>query len=61
MFRFKIGLILGFAAGWLVATGRAAEMIDQLRARLDGRPGPDRAAPLDDNGGVYDFPVRATQ
>ena len=59
MFRFKIGLILGFAAGWLVATGRAAEMVDQLRARLDRRPSP--GTPIDDAGGVYDFPVRATQ
>ncbi len=47
MFRFKIGLILGFAAGWLVATGRAAEMVDQLRARLDRRPSPDGTV-LDD-------------
>jgi hypothetical protein len=60
MFRFKFGLILGFAAGWLVATGRAAEMVDQLRARLDRRPSPDGTV-LDDAGGVYDFPVRATQ
>ena len=60
MFRFKIGLILGFTAGWLVATGRAAEMVDQLRPRLDRRPSPDGTAALDDSGGVYDFPVRAT-
>jgi len=61
MFRFKIGLVLGFVAGWLVATGRAAEMVDQLRARLDRAPRADGATGVDDAGGIYDFPVRATQ
>ena len=60
MFRFKIGLVLGFAAGWLVATGRAAELVDQLRAPALDQPRTATAA-LADSGGVYDFAVRAAQ
>ena len=31
MSRFKFGLVLGFVAGWLVATGKGAELLDQAR------------------------------
>jgi hypothetical protein len=61
MFRFKLGLVLGFAAGWLVATGRAAELIDDLRARVKARstPADDQVALHD--AGVYDLAVKSAQ
>jgi hypothetical protein len=31
MLKFKLGLLLGFAAGWAVGTGRAAELWDQMQ------------------------------
>jgi hypothetical protein len=55
MSRFKFGLVLGFAAGWLVATGRAAELLEQARKRFVER----HTAPASDANGVYDFAVRA--
>ena len=33
MLRFKLGAMLGFAAGWLVASGKASEWWQQLRSR----------------------------
>jgi hypothetical protein len=57
MSRFKFGLVLGFAAGWLVATGRAAELLEQARTRFVERD----SAPAADDNGVYDFAVRAAQ
>ena len=32
MLRFKLGAILGFAAGWAVGSGRANEMWQRMRA-----------------------------
>jgi len=31
MFRFKLGVMLGFAAGWAVGSGKAAELVQRLR------------------------------
>ena len=44
MFKLKLGAIVGFALGWLVATGRAAKLWDQLQeaaTRRAGGSGPD--------------------
>ena len=60
MSRFKFGLVIGFAAGWLVATGKGAELLGQARDRLAARRNAPAAAPAADNG-VYDFAVRAAQ
>ena len=32
MARFKLGIAVGFAAGWAVGSGRATQMIKQLQA-----------------------------
>ena len=40
MLKFKLGVILGFAAGWAVGSGRAMEMWQQMRvSRGAGTPG----------------------
>ena len=36
MFRFKLGIVIGYALGWLVTSGKAAELIEQLRERQAG-------------------------
>ena len=59
MSRFKFGLVLGFVAGWLVATGKALELLEQARTRLTS--GRADVAPAADVNGVYDFAVRAAQ
>ena len=38
MARFKLGIAVGFAAGWAVGSGRAAQMIKQLQASRGGAP-----------------------
>jgi hypothetical protein len=42
MFKFKMGALLGFAAGWAVGSGRAAEFWDQIQRRTStqGTPSP---------------------
>ena len=56
MFRFKFGLVVGLAVGWLVGTGKAAELLERFRQdRKAATVGP--AAATD----VYDFAVRAAQ
>ena len=32
MWKFKLGVVLGFVAGWAVATGKAAELVKRLRS-----------------------------
>jgi len=32
MAKFKLGLVVGFVAGWAVGTGRAADLVQRLRA-----------------------------
>ena len=59
MSRFKFGLVLGFVAGWLVATGKGLELLEQARTRLTN--GRSAAAPAAGDSGVYDFAVRAAQ
>lgn len=62
MLRFKFGLVLGFVIGWLVASGKAAQLIDQASDRVAARRAPSTTAlPADATGGVYDFAVRAAQ
>jgi hypothetical protein len=40
MLRFKLGLAVGFLAGWAVGSGRAAQLLKQLQAARDGsQPG----------------------
>lgn len=58
MSRFKFGLVLGFVAGWLVATGRATELFEQARKRLVDRGSSEPSDAAAANG-VYDFAVRA--
>jgi len=31
--KFKLGIMAGLAVGWLVGTGKASEMLDDLRRR----------------------------
>jgi hypothetical protein len=56
MAKFKLGIMIGFLAGWAVGSGRAARMIKQLKASRDGevpgavasrvpRPAFDRSSP----------------
>ena len=56
MAKFKLGILIGFLAGWAVGSGRAAQMIKELRASRGGeapgvvasrvpRPGFDRTSP----------------
>jgi hypothetical protein len=39
MFKMKLGAIVGFALGWLVGTGRAAKLWDQLQEAATRRAG----------------------
>ncbi len=59
MSRFKFGLVIGFTVGWLVATGKATELLDKARERATAARR-QQSAPADANG-VYDFAVRAAQ
>ncbi len=31
MWKFKLGVVVGFLAGWAVATGKAAELVKRLQ------------------------------
>jgi hypothetical protein len=42
MFKLKLGAIVGFALGWLVGTGRAAKLWDQLQEAATRRAGGSR-------------------
>jgi hypothetical protein len=52
MFKFKLGAIFGFALGWLVGSGRAATLWDDIQGSATRRTGsgsgpvvlPDRTA-----------------
>ncbi len=57
MFRFKLGLAVGFGLGWLVTSGKGAELIDRFRSSRSGAD----TAPTAESSGVYDFAVRAAQ
>jgi hypothetical protein len=57
MFRFKLGVVVGFGLGWLVVSGRASELIDRFRASRTAGQQPATA----DAAGVYDFAVHAAQ
>jgi len=37
MVKFKLGALLGFAAGWAVGSGRAAEFWEQVQRRSSTR------------------------
>jgi hypothetical protein len=39
MFKMKLGAIVGFALGWLVGSGRAAKLWDQLQDAATRRAG----------------------
>jgi hypothetical protein len=39
MMKFKMGLLLGFGAGWAVGTGRAAEFWREVQDRASTRTG----------------------
>jgi hypothetical protein len=32
MLKFKLGLLMGFLAGWAVGSGKAAELVQKMRA-----------------------------
>jgi hypothetical protein len=60
MLKFKLGVMLGFAAGWFVGSGRAMEMWQQMRSSGTDVPGAvasrvqpvvDRAADVDARNG----------
>ena len=35
MWKFKLGVVLGFVAGWAVATGKATELVQRLRSSAE--------------------------
>jgi hypothetical protein len=37
MLKFKLGLLLGFGAGWAVGSGRAADFWSQVQERASNR------------------------
>jgi hypothetical protein len=39
MFKMKLGAIVGFALGWLVGSGRAVKLWDQLQEAVTRRAG----------------------
>jgi hypothetical protein len=39
MTRFKLALVLGFALGWAVGSGRAQELLQRLRSAAEKRSG----------------------
>jgi hypothetical protein len=43
----KLGAILGFALGWLVGSGRAAELWGQFQGSTGRKPVPTPSTPLD--------------
>lgn len=57
MFRFKLGVAVGFGLGWLVVSGKGAELIDRFRASRSRAD----TSPTAASSGVYDFAVRAAQ
>jgi hypothetical protein len=57
MFRFKLGVAVGFGLGWLVVSGKASELIERFRASRSGA----EPAVTADSAGVYDFAVRTAQ
>ncbi|HKA03781.1 MAG TPA: hypothetical protein VKD67_05610 [Acidimicrobiales bacterium] len=56
MLKFKMGALLGFAAGWAVGSGRASEFWDQVqrRASTSSRP-----VPVTNGAEPYDSPTLA--
>jgi hypothetical protein len=58
MSRFKFGLVLGLVIGWLVTSGKGAELLEQARRRAQAARADAKLAPTDADG-VYDFAVRA--
>jgi hypothetical protein len=61
MFRFKLGIGIGFSLGWLVGSGKAAELIEQFRQRRASTDAPGLHAVTDASSHVYDFAVRAAE
>lgn len=57
MFRFKMGVAIGFGLGWLVVSGKAGELIDRFRSSRSTSD----ATTTAESAGVYDFAVRAAQ
>ncbi|MCU1504083.1 MAG: hypothetical protein JWM12_3437 [Ilumatobacteraceae bacterium] len=57
MFRFKLGLAIGAGIGWLIGSGKAAELLERLRQSRS----PEVVGVGDSTTGVYDFAVRAAQ
>jgi len=41
MMKFKLGLLLGFGAGWAVGSGRATELLHDIQDRASARAGSD--------------------
>jgi hypothetical protein len=45
--KLKLGAMFGFALGWLVGSGRAAELWDQFQGNSGRKPVPTPTTPLD--------------
>jgi hypothetical protein len=45
--KMKLGAIFGFALGWLVGSGRAAELWDQFQGSTGRKPVSTPSTPLD--------------
>jgi hypothetical protein len=56
MLKFKLGVLLGFAAGWAVGSGRAAELWDQIQRRASTPGGP---VPATDGAEPFESTTRA--
>jgi hypothetical protein len=66
MFRFKLGIVIGYGLGWLVTSGKASELIDQIRERQGGigsssspTTGRFDSTRVTSAGDSYDFAARA--
>ena len=57
MLKLKLGLLIGFAAGWAVGSGKAAE----LWAELQGKPAPRAATGPQRESSVGDVTSRLSQ
>jgi hypothetical protein len=54
MFKMKLGAIVGFALGWLVGSGRAAKLWDQLQEAVTRRAGGSRPVAVPATDGTTD-------
>ena len=59
MFKIKLGVIVGFALGWLVGSGRAAKLWDQFQEAASSRAGRTRPVAISGAGRSTDAEAAA--